>query len=544
MAVTEEFLNQLKIDKEKYQDVFVNYFQNNNTNFLLFQNNDILEITQLKEDIEEDKEDDKLDEMETIKNMILLYANDSNFYDKLYSPIKDEYDMNKYYLINGSWVVDYQKKICYERIKQELEKMKLDLNFNGYIRKINKIAADIKSKNIYMKRLSKNDDIFKEDKFYPDINDKDFKDISYPVNFSLVPEILFDSLYKQINKSNKYQKSDYSYNVILGENAFIIQDKNVLSAYHVFFDDFELYYILNYNDEFIIHDEIKKYIQGKGFLNYVIEKNLNYSGNKDFIDLPGDHNDENKIGKYLNIKQVKEELITKGKIKKMINDTHLYDHNNKFLDDITNLSKNEINIKDIFNKNKIKHLEKIQVGIVLDKDLVNLEQQLFFDEIAELSKCKNEDYNKALEKIINKSYHKYRNINLSEYVGGIKIYGPEDIDKDKRKYNIYYFINLELLKMINDSEDFIKKLESQDNCFYFINNDENYILFEKSQKVYQIVFLQGNQSFKLKPIDIESENDNENKINDKEDAKDENNENENILDILLQGCENNPRTKI
>ena len=43
--------------------------------------------------------------------------------------------------------------------------------------------------------------------------------------------------------------------------------------------------------------------------------------------------------------------------------------------------------------------------------------------------------------------------------------------------------------MINDSEDFIKKLESQDNCFYFINNDENYILFEKSQKVYQIVFL-------------------------------------------------------
>ena len=69
----------------------------------------------------------------------------------------------------------------------------------------------------------------------------------------------------------------------------------------------------------------------------------------------------------------------------MINDTHLYDHNNKFLDDITNLSKNEINIKDIFNKNKIKHLEKIQVGIVLDKDLVNLEQQLFFDEIAELS---------------------------------------------------------------------------------------------------------------------------------------------------------------
>ena len=78
-----------------------------------------------------------------------------------------------------------------------------------------------------MKRLSKNDDIFKEDKFYPDIKETEFKKISYPVNFSLVPEILFDSLYKQINKSNKHQKSDYSYNVILGENAFIIQNKNV-----------------------------------------------------------------------------------------------------------------------------------------------------------------------------------------------------------------------------------------------------------------------------------------------------------------------------
>ena len=97
--------------------------------------------------------------------------------------------------------------------------------------------------------------------------------------------------------------------------------------------------------------------------------------------------------------------------------------------------------------------------------------------------------------------------------------------------------------MINDSEDFIKKLESQDNCFYFINNDDNYILFEKSQKVYQIVFLQRNQSFKLKPIDIESENDNENKINDKEDAKDENNENENILDILIRLHENENNIK-
>ncbi len=81
--VTEEFLKELNLDEKQYKNSFVNYFEFNDVHFLLFQNNDILQITQL----ENEKEENNLDELEIIKNLILLYANDNSFYDKLDSDI-------------------------------------------------------------------------------------------------------------------------------------------------------------------------------------------------------------------------------------------------------------------------------------------------------------------------------------------------------------------------------------------------------------------------------------------------------------------------
>ena len=81
--VTKEFLKQLNLDEKQYENSFVNYFEFNNVHFLLFQNNDILQITQL----ENEKEENNLDELEIIKNLILLYANDNFIYDKLDSHI-------------------------------------------------------------------------------------------------------------------------------------------------------------------------------------------------------------------------------------------------------------------------------------------------------------------------------------------------------------------------------------------------------------------------------------------------------------------------
>ena len=78
--VTEEFLKELDIDENKYNNAFVYYFEDDQKIFLLFQSNDILEITKKEK---EEKGEDNLDEIEIIKNMILIYANDNNLIKNL-----------------------------------------------------------------------------------------------------------------------------------------------------------------------------------------------------------------------------------------------------------------------------------------------------------------------------------------------------------------------------------------------------------------------------------------------------------------------------
>ena len=346
--VTKEFLKQLNLDEKQYENSFVNYFEFNNVHFLLFQNNDILQIMKK----ENEKEEENFSDLEIIKNLILLYANNKNFFDKLKSPIKDEYDINEYYLINWDWLEEFLNLLEYEqKFKKELDNMNLNLSFKGYILKLEKIAEKLKSSKIMMniRNLSKNKDFFNEDRFYPNnYNFKNLKEIEKiycPSYFSLVQEILFDSLYKQIKKSNKYQKSDYSYKVLIGDNAFIIQDKNIITTYYVFFDDFEMNYLFKYIYDLTLYDEIKKYIQGKGFINYIIEKNINYKGDNIINNLKDDEDNEKIIGLYCNYKKINEKKISEVKIKKMLKENEeLLNIYNEFIENINTLQTNEINI--------------------------------------------------------------------------------------------------------------------------------------------------------------------------------------------------------
>ena len=54
---------------------------------------------------------------------------------------------------------------------------------------------------------------------------KESKDLLCPNEFVLTSEKLFDSLYKEIIKSNKYKKDDYKYKTIIGDNVLFIPDR-------------------------------------------------------------------------------------------------------------------------------------------------------------------------------------------------------------------------------------------------------------------------------------------------------------------------------
>ena len=92
------------------------------------------------------------------------------FYDKLNSPIKDESNINEFYLISEKWVEEYQNLFNYQEIEKILKKMNVEnlihntienhLNFSDkdFILKTDKITEYIKSSKfeINTKNLSKN----------------------------------------------------------------------------------------------------------------------------------------------------------------------------------------------------------------------------------------------------------------------------------------------------------------------------------------------------------------------------------------------------
>ena len=50
------------------------------------------------------------------KNLILLYAFEKNFKELMKIHIKDEYDINEYYLINRNWINMYKNNYNFENL--------------------------------------------------------------------------------------------------------------------------------------------------------------------------------------------------------------------------------------------------------------------------------------------------------------------------------------------------------------------------------------------------------------------------------------------
>ena len=150
----------------------------------------------------------------------------------------------------------------------------------------------------------------------------------------------------------------------------------------------------------------------------------------------------------------------------------------------------------------------------MEEDKIYLKQNLFFDEINELSNYKDKkDYDKVEEKII-KNLFKYADITITEVIKNIKIFNPKKIDKDKNRKNIYNLVDIDLLKKLNKSTKNEKNLEVE--CYYFLNNYEFFIIFPEDNIVYQIIdYNKEKDSFKLKQYKSDSlENEDDKEQND------------------------------
>ena len=361
-------------------------------------------------------DNDEDEKITTIKSLILLYGFQKNFIKLMNSPIVDEFDLKKYYLINRNWIEEYKSLFKFKDISNILDgkNNKYNYSYNGFSKNINKIIKDIKTysfQNQNLMILNNTNDFYPEEK---KIN-KNQNDLIYPTNFELVPEDLFNLLFKKA-KTRNLKIDDYSYQVLIGDNVLFIQNKkinNIFYAYTFNKDScLEIFCSLKYFNEENFYKDVRKYIKEKGFINFLMEREIEMTNyNKS-------HQIQNKekelIFEFLNLSNISLTDFEALKIKYYLkSNKKLLSCYNDFIKNCLLLKDNKkdiTNFNDILLYMKSKDFSSLPVIIVLKKNLDKLKQILFFNEIEQLSQFEGAKYGEEEEKIIKNLGNKLFNI--------------------------------------------------------------------------------------------------------------------------------------
>ena len=456
---------------------------------------------------------------EILKRLILLYAFEKHFIQKLNSPIKDEYDINEYYLINKNWINYYKTYIYQEKIVTILDEMKLAYSYKGFCINIDEIVNTIISNNnknnilFYLNNIENSHKnmmaniLSREEKFIPLINGNkiDFNDIiQFPIEFILVPENLFDLFFEGIT-SNKNSKVNYKYNALIGDEATFIQSKQSNNIYFTYIlpeknDCLVLSSIFRYLEKNIFYNEVKEYIKGKGWYNYFSQRKLMNYPTSEFNEIK---EGDKYIGEYKIYQPIDKKLIKEVKIQNLSNPINkckeIYKYYKKFISKLFTLKDNKIPIHSTIID--IDKFDYISTFIVFQKDFEKYEKKLLFKEMEILSKIKEKEKCNTYEKKL------ASNFNFNEVSDDAKHYFfIQTHIKCKFQLNLFCFVCKDLLLKINNDEDYSNWLEKQENFLFFINNNEYFVYSPENKKLYNVIFQDNNKIvFKLKKYEKKDE---------------------------------------
>ena len=465
----------------------------------------------------------------TLKILILLYANEKIIEKKIKNPIKNKYNFRKYYLINKDWLKEYKEFFLYDFVIKKIEEdpelkdpkysykniiynldnivnKKIpqiplgDTEITEKIRNANNLFHKVTSMQIKKEVLIRGKDDIKQETESSQII---FTFVDIPIEFELVDEEIFNFLMQEeffINFNDNI-KDQLQYLVLFGNNIVIIKNKNInkserLKAYKEYLiysekslkknidkeeneqkDSFILDYILNYGKEESFFKDTEIIFKKNGLQEFMTSKDL------DINKLKFEQNirDKNSIyGKFINLNINEEDII---KVDNGIIIEHIQNDNNKNESLNNNINKNPNNEiqndkvnNNIINKNHNNKEEKKQIF----NNKINASTQCNFDDFD-----KKENNNKtndnilgsftSIEKINNKIIVKENDINYFKEVE-VKINENKNINNIKKYMNLkfkdiknFYLINEEWLNLkINDWEQelTIKPIIETGNFFY------------------------------------------------------------------------------
>ena len=541
--VNKEFLEKNIIAQNEYIGKEIIFYESENKKCLIFPKenniNNILEIIDennfnSNENIMNDKlknidnnsdgERENINEEKYVENkemilkkLILLYAFEKEFIQLMKSPIKDEYDVNEYYLINKNWInmyktEYYQNYICPFLNNMEKQNNK-SLSYKGYLINIESIINYLKNTQnfqLYLneieKSINKNNVLPKEGNFIPKFNEQKLnanEKVQYPIEFILVPEKLFDLFYKGIEAS-KYKKDDYKYNVLIGDNVLFIQNKKYITIFNCYIlsennNRLEISYLFIYNESNKLYREVREFIKGKDFINYIIERKLEYHQVSKFHKLL---EESNQIGCYINYNSSLYDIVKKYIAKQCFYKCkNIYSHYNDFITNLLKLKDNKINLSNGINN--MSNIDYQPVFVVTGDIWKQYEKYFLFDhlKILFLDINKEQYESNIIQQLINQNFNldfkSIKNINIVDY---------KTIDNYSEYNNSFYLLSKDILLNINNDNDFIDSIQSKEEFIFFKNNKEYLIFNSKSKKLYNAIFLSDNTNeFKIKEYEFNSE---------------------------------------
>ena len=451
-----------------------------------------------------------------LKSSILLYAFEKYFMKLINSPIKDEYNINKYYLINKNWIKYYKTYTYHQNLIKILDDMKLTFSYKGYYINLDEILEKIISNNnnnilFYLNNIENSQEyminfLSNEDNFLPLINGNKINNNEkkgFPEDFILVPENLFDLFFKEIT-APKYSKEDYKYNTLIGDKAVFIQSKQSDNMFYTYFlpeknDCLVLSSIFRYLKRNAFYNEVKKYIKGKGWYNYLIKRNLKYNSTSEFNEIK---DGDNIIGYYKIYQLLDEKLIKEIKSLNLSDPFNkckdIYKSYKEFISKLFSLNDNKIPISsNVIDINKFEH---ISTFLVSESDFRKYEEKLLFKELEKLSKIKDNksQYNNFEKKLASNFNFKSVSDNVRRY-----FYIQGHIGPHNELNQILCFISKDLLLKINNEQKYSDFLEKQETFLFFINNNEYFVYSPDYKKLYNVMFQDNNKiAFKLKEYEV------------------------------------------
>ena len=493
-----------KNNEENKNSSIINSINNNNENLL---EEDSSFQPRIIEDHNSINEEDE--EKTAIKALILLYGFQKYFIKLMKSPIIDEFDFNEYYLINKDWIEDFKASFKFKEICGILDKKNYNYSYKGFSKNIEKII------NLFPFKTKNRIILNSTHEFYPKLKEiKRNQDLTYPTDFELIPEDLFNLLLKKAKKETHRKDDDFRYKVLMGDNVLFVQNqkKNNIFYTYILNKDSNLKIIgsLIYFEEEKFYKDISKYIKEQGFINFLMEREIEMANYNNKSLIVKDKEEESRC-KFVNLSKMSEYDFEELKIKNCLKS------NKKLLSKYNDFIKNCLLLKD--NKKEItsfndillyyqkKDLSLLPVIIILKKSLDKLKKLLYFPEIEYLTQLKAEIYDQEEEKIINNLINSNNKIKVKDFVENNMIFfnsTDTDIDQSIGKNLSLSILNKDFLLMINNSPYFYDTINKINGYYLFKNNNQFFILHLEKYKLYKVDFIEEFE-FTLKEEDFNLE---------------------------------------